>query len=259
MTKLVISEIFFAPQGEGVWSGTASYFLRTAGCSVKCAFCDTRYSWAKDREPGLAAGMYQEIDIDDIVIQIVESNLKYVVVTGGEPAEQARELEELVKNPNLAGRLFTIETSGNIPFDTKPYHLLSCSPKMNGMMGRKVTSERYAHLGKMIDDHIGSGRPCQLKFVVKDVNDYNQAKELVSEVVSEKVRSKIHILFQPNNQPFSDGTNRMQEIASYASNFAMMSKMFVDDVKKGGIWSNIPHVRMTVQQHWIGFGRLAGT
>jgi len=47
-TSLRIAETFFSIQGEGPTAGLPAVFVRVQGCSVGCAWCDTKYSW----EPG---------------------------------------------------------------------------------------------------------------------------------------------------------------------------------------------------------------
>ena len=47
--KVQISEIFCSIQGEGVFAGVPSVFLRTNGCNLRCCFaggsiCDTAYT-----------------------------------------------------------------------------------------------------------------------------------------------------------------------------------------------------------------------
>src|SRR5438132_10540793 len=44
--RLRVREVFASVQGEGVTVGTPSAFVRLQGCSVGCAWCDTKYSWA---------------------------------------------------------------------------------------------------------------------------------------------------------------------------------------------------------------------
>jgi len=41
---LKLSEIFYSLQGEGVLIGTPTVFVRTAGCNLRCNWCDTEYA-----------------------------------------------------------------------------------------------------------------------------------------------------------------------------------------------------------------------
>ncbi len=39
-----IIEIYQSQQGEGIWTGRHSVFLRVLGCSLRCRYCDTAYA-----------------------------------------------------------------------------------------------------------------------------------------------------------------------------------------------------------------------
>ena len=43
--KYAINEIFKSIQGEGSYTGSPVMFIRLQGCSVGCAWCDTKHSW----------------------------------------------------------------------------------------------------------------------------------------------------------------------------------------------------------------------
>ena len=44
-----IAELFYSLQGEGTLVGMPSVFIRTSGCNLRCAWCDTPYtSWAPE-------------------------------------------------------------------------------------------------------------------------------------------------------------------------------------------------------------------
>ena len=46
-----IAEIFRSLQGEGRLTGVESIFVRTAGCNLRCRYCDTPYaSWTPEGE-----------------------------------------------------------------------------------------------------------------------------------------------------------------------------------------------------------------
>ena len=43
---LPVMESFYSIQGEGYHSGKPAYFVRLAGCNVKCSWCDVKESWS---------------------------------------------------------------------------------------------------------------------------------------------------------------------------------------------------------------------
>jgi 7-carboxy-7-deazaguanine synthase len=101
-----IAETFFSIQGEGPTAGVPAVFVRLQGCSVGCAWCDTKYSW--DPAGGHAA------DLDALVAEAADYPCRRAVITGGEPLESALFLP---LTRALAERHFRIEveTSGTLP------------------------------------------------------------------------------------------------------------------------------------------------
>jgi organic radical activating enzyme len=83
---MIIHEMFEALQGEGPYSGLPTYFIRTAGCSIGCEWCDTKQAWSKD------SGI--EMSVSEIVKKVkTEYNNKWVSITGGNPFEQKKLLK----------------------------------------------------------------------------------------------------------------------------------------------------------------------
>ena len=41
---LPVAEDFYSVQGEGLNAGVPAYFIRLAGCDVRCPWCDTKES-----------------------------------------------------------------------------------------------------------------------------------------------------------------------------------------------------------------------
>lgn len=74
---LPIMEDFYTLQGEGAYTGRASYFIRIGGCDVGCHWCDVKESWDASKHP--------LTDIDTLVDKIPEV-VDLVVLTGGEPS-----------------------------------------------------------------------------------------------------------------------------------------------------------------------------
>ena len=48
---LPLIEKFHSLQGEGFHTGQSAFFVRLAGCNVGCSWCDTKYSWDKEKYP----------------------------------------------------------------------------------------------------------------------------------------------------------------------------------------------------------------
>lgn len=114
-----LQEVFASFQGEGLHVGRYHVFLRTAGCSLRCRFCDTPEALVRTREvrvhrggrelhceqnpvvPSRAAQWVGELDPE---------NRAWVSLTGGEPLEQVAFLETLI--PLLHPRSIYLETAG---------------------------------------------------------------------------------------------------------------------------------------------------
>ena len=74
---LRISEIFTSVQGEGMWVGIPSTFIRVSGCNLRCVWCDTPYaSWSPEGPT---------LNLNEILVEVKSRPARHVVVTGGEP------------------------------------------------------------------------------------------------------------------------------------------------------------------------------
>jgi len=100
-----IMEHFYTIQGEGHYMGAAAYFIRTAGCDVKCWWCDVKDSWDKKKHP--------KISVVSLTESAKQSGANIAVITGGEPL--LHDLQALTEALKLAGLDVHIETSGSSP------------------------------------------------------------------------------------------------------------------------------------------------
>ena len=89
-----INEIFKSIQGEGPNFGKPAIFLRTAQCNLKCTWCDTKYTW--DWKNYDYAKEVNEMTIEEIKEQILDLQIKHLVITGGEPLLQQDDLADLL-------------------------------------------------------------------------------------------------------------------------------------------------------------------
>lgn len=121
---LSIAETFVSLQGEGLLTGVPSLFIRTAGCNLRCGWCDTPYaSWNPEGESR---------SIDDLARLAREAGVRHVVLTGGEPMLPDA-IEPLTRALRGLGLHLTIETAGTIhrPPERLACDLMSISPKLS--------------------------------------------------------------------------------------------------------------------------------
>ncbi len=115
--KIAISEIFFSVQGEGPFSGYPAVFVRVAGCSIGCQWCDSRYAWNKEGAQIVTVQRVGEMITDRILegrVQVLRDWM--VVITGGEPSlckpEVMKKLINFLYSGNCLDPKIHIETAG---------------------------------------------------------------------------------------------------------------------------------------------------
>jgi 7-carboxy-7-deazaguanine synthase len=117
---LKINDVFWSAQGEGVGSGVSSIFIRLAGCSLRCPYCDTRDAWSRGRgmpDAGIAAAVAG--------LKAVHPQAR-LVVSGGEPLEQ--DLKGLLAALKRRHYFVAVETNG-LHFQDLPFDWWTVSPK----------------------------------------------------------------------------------------------------------------------------------
>jgi organic radical activating enzyme len=92
-------------------------FLRLAGCSMGCDFCDTKYAF----------GRGEKMNSLQILVELAKYPCKTVVITGGEPTEQ--DLPALINVLKTAGHTVHIETNGARDCDVSKADFVCVSPK----------------------------------------------------------------------------------------------------------------------------------
>lgn len=105
---LLVQEIFYTIQGEGPFQGMPAVFVRLAGCSLACYYCDTEF------ESGMTSKPMTVMEVCDAVVQLMPDHgterQGLVVLTGGEPMRQ--DIRELVINLRFMCFDVQIETHG---------------------------------------------------------------------------------------------------------------------------------------------------
>lgn len=169
-----ISEIFYTIQGEGKLVGVPSVFLRTSYCNLRCIWCDTPYtSWTPEN---------RDLSVEAAFEAITAYGCRHVVITGGEPFIQRRELAELCARLDAKGHHLTIETNGTV-FEPVRAHLISLSPKLANSNPEPSNRFFRLHESKRIVPEVLRAflgtYECQVKFVVQDPRDVDEIEALV--------------------------------------------------------------------------------
>jgi 7-carboxy-7-deazaguanine synthase len=104
-------ELYKSVQGESSFTGVPCIFVRLAGCNLRCAWCDSEYTFTGG----------QPFTADEIVAAIEALQpCRLIEFTGGEPMLQARELLPLMQRLLDAGYTLMMETSGERPLAAVP-------------------------------------------------------------------------------------------------------------------------------------------
>lgn len=125
--KLEIAETFYSIQGEGGLAGLPFVFVRLAGCTLACEFCDTNHAGNEFMEP-----------IDLLIRLHGMTPCSRLLWTGGEPLLQLS--EGIIAFFHDAGYTQAVETNGTLPVPPG-LDYVSVSPKLvdeNGQTARSA-------------------------------------------------------------------------------------------------------------------------
>lgn len=169
-----VNEIFYSLQGEGVFTGVASIFIRLAGCNLKCRFCDTKHE------------SYKVLTEKEVLAQIENYPSKHIVFTGGEPSLQLT--ADICRFFHDRGYTIQVETNGTkkLPYDSVDW--VTCSPKTDYCACAEIKQEHINEIKVVFDGVIDvekylgieasyySLQPC-------DVGDVAKNKEITEKCV----------------------------------------------------------------------------
>ena len=175
-----IAELFYSVQGEGSLVGVPSFFIRTSGCNLRCAWCDTPYtSWNPEGA---------DLTLDQIVDEVKAHPARHVVVTGGEPMI-APEIIALTERLRGLGLHITIETAGTV-FKPVASDLMSISPKLSNSTPQGPWKEQHNRLriNREVLLQLMSRYEYQLKFVIENPRDLEEVRPLLASLEADRAR-----------------------------------------------------------------------
>lgn len=175
--NLRVAEIFASVQGEGIWTGIPSTFVRASGCNLRCRWCDTPYASWSPEGPVMA--------VESVLAEIERLAMPHVVLTGGEPM-LFDAMEGVAQGCRDQGRTITVETAGTI-YRNIACDLMSISPKLahstpdDPQWGSRHERERLKPdvLQRLIESF-----DYQLKFVVNpdQGDDFGEIEALLAQL-----------------------------------------------------------------------------
>ena len=160
---MYLIELYKSVQGESSFAGLPCIFVRLAGCNLRCAWCDSEYTFTGGKA----------FTLDEIEQQIkFLAPCTLVEFTGGEPMLQSKELLPLMARLLAQNFTLMIETSGERPLAEvpKPVHKI-VDVKCPGA-GSAANTFRLENLAALTKND-------EVKFVLTNRADYEFARDFI--------------------------------------------------------------------------------
>jgi 7-carboxy-7-deazaguanine synthase len=156
-------ELYKSVQGESSFAGVPCIFVRLAGCNLRCAWCDSEYTFTGGKP----------FTADEIVAQIEALQpCPLIEFNGGEPMLQQKELLPLMQRLLDANYTLMMETSGERPLADVPKAVHKIVDVKCPGAGSAANSFHMANLEALtLHDEV--------KFVLSDRADYEFARDFI--------------------------------------------------------------------------------
>ncbi len=156
-----ITEIYKSIQGESTHAGLPCVFVRLTGCNLRCAWCDSEYTFYGGHRMTL-----EEVEGE---VEQLSPGGGLVEITGGEPMLQEREVVPLMQRLLSAGYRVLLETSGERPLQRVPKGVI------------KIVDVKCPNSGEPDTFHMDNLETLEphdeVKFVLSDRTDYEFARD----------------------------------------------------------------------------------
>lgn len=182
-----VVEQFVSINGESRRAGELAVFVRFKGCNLNCSYCDTKWANEQDCE-------FREMSPQDILKQILETGVKNVTLTGGEPLLQ-QDISTLVDLITEQGLRVEIETNGSVDISTLIPGEKGSVSKFRPSFTMDYKSPSSGCEEKMLLSNFNYLNDSDtVKFVVGSPDDLNKAKEIIDKY---NLVGKCQIYFSP--------------------------------------------------------------
>lgn len=184
--KVQLSEIFTSIEGEGIFFGTKTMFIRMAGCHLKCYWCDTDYAL-----PMHSGNSYSLNEVKKMIKEKLTKNTYKINFTGGEPLIQYDIVKDLARFIKEEIGLRTYIESSCYDFNrfgkVLPYFDI-CKIEFKMMDSNVVQKEHYNNLLKneieCLKMAIKYNKITFIKIVVSKYTNVDEFNDLIDNVFS---------------------------------------------------------------------------
>jgi len=160
---MYLIELYKSVQGESSFTGVPCIFVRLAGCNLRCAWCDSEYTFTGGKP----------FTADEILAQIEAlAPCRLIEFTGGEPMLQARELLPLMDRLLAQNYTLMIETSGEQPLAAVPRAVHKIVDVKCPGAAAAANTFRIENLEALTPND-------EVKFVLTDRADYEFARDFI--------------------------------------------------------------------------------
>jgi 7-carboxy-7-deazaguanine synthase len=158
---LTVNEIFHSIQGESSHAGRLCVFVRLTGCDLRCAWCDTPYSFHEG----------SRMSVEEVVTAVEAHGSPLVEITGGEPLLQ-EDVYPLMDRLLARGLTVMLETGGHRPTTRVPAAVLKIVDVKCPGSGEAGHND-WSNMDRLSPHD-------EVKFVVQDRADYEFARDVIA-------------------------------------------------------------------------------
>ena len=214
-TRVRVSEIFTSIEGEGVFVGKKTLFIRLSGCHLKCRWCDTRYALPLD------SGIdYQVEEIKDLIVKELQPFTYKVNFTGGEPLLQIEAVIQLAdfikRHTNLKTYIESSCFDSELFSKILPYMDI-CKVEFKSEDSKVVKDEDYYNLlineFRCLELAVQNSKTTYIKIVVTNSTKLDSFKNLVYNI-SKKIKPSdiMGFIIQPSDIIDQPTVNKLLDI-----------------------------------------------
>lgn len=158
---MILNEIFYSIQGEGLNAGAPAIFVRFGNCNLKCSWCDTKYTWHKNFVDN------KEVDLEYVFAEIRKyPQSKHLVLTGGEPLLQQDSISAIRRE--FPQYYIEVETNGSI------------APRCVSDVDLFTVSYKLKNSGNAPYELKAKNKKCIYKFVICNKEDFVDIEEIIA-------------------------------------------------------------------------------